>query len=87
MCGCSTQRSDEAGKGTLSNTDGLTLRVDDMTCGHCAGTIKTAIELALPGTQADADPGTRLVSVRGTDDLSAIKAIIESAGYAPSEAA
>jgi copper chaperone len=57
------------------------MRVDDMTCGHCAGTIKTAIETALPGTHVKADPGSKLVSIRGSTDKDAISAILADAGY------
>jgi copper chaperone len=87
MCGCSTHQSENAGKAALPDAGALTLRVEDMTCGHCAGTIKKAIESVLPGTQVDSDPGTKLVSIRGTTDLSAVKAIITDAGYTPTEAA
>ncbi|PVE25707.1 hypothetical protein DC522_05175 [Microvirga sp. KLBC 81] len=51
---------------------GLTLRIEDMTCGHCAGTIKRAVESALPGIRVDADPASKPESVRGTADLSAV---------------
>ena len=64
----------------------LTLRVDDMTCGHCAGTIKQAVETAIPGTHVDADPATKLLSIQGTADLSAVKTIVTEAGYTPSVA-
>lgn len=87
MCGCSTHRSEEAGQAATPDVGALTLRVEDMTCGHCAGTIKKAIESTLPGTQVDPDPGTKLVSIRGTADRSAVKAIVMAAGYTPSEAA
>jgi copper chaperone len=84
MCGCSTHQTSSS---TLAkqDPDALTLRVEDMTCGHCAGTIKKAVEAALPGTVVDPDPGSRLVSIRGTADLSAVKAIVTRAGYTPSE--
>jgi copper chaperone len=84
MCGCSTHQSGTEGQTVVPNTSGLTLRVEDMTCGHCAGTIKKAVESALPGTQVDADPASKLVSIRGTVDLSAVKAIVAEAGYTPS---
>jgi copper chaperone len=73
MCGCSTHQTQET-------------QVEDMTCGHCAGTIKKAIETGLPGTQVDADPASKLVSVRGSTDLSSIKALVTEAGYTPTVA-
>jgi copper chaperone len=87
MCGCSTHQTSSAGQTTLPKDSNLTLRVEDMTCGHCAGTIRKAIETGLPGTSVEADPATRLVSVRGMADLAAVKAIVADAGYTPSEAA
>jgi copper chaperone len=71
----------------LPKDGSLNLRVEDMTCGHCAGTIKKAVESAIPGTQVDADPASRLVSIRGTADLAAVKVIVAEAGYTPSTAA
>ena len=85
MCGCSTHRS-STGTTAMPTNGSLTLRVDDMTCGHCAGTIKQAVEAAIPGTHVDADPATKLVSVQGTADLSAVKTIVTEAGYTPSVA-
>ncbi len=85
MCGCSThqtQSTQAAGRDPAA----LTLRVEDMTCGHCAGTIKTAIEMGLPGTSVEADPASKLVSVRGSTDLSSIKALVTEAGYTPTAA-
>ncbi len=86
MCGCSTHQAGNAGGTALPNDGILTLRVEDMTCGHCAGTIKKAVESTLPGTQVAADPASKLVSIRGTADLAAVKAIVAEAGYTPSEA-
>ncbi len=86
-CSCSTQRSEQAEKAKPANSAGLTLRVEDMTCGHCAGTIRTAIETGMPGTRVEADPVSKLVSVQGSTDLTSIKAIVTEAGYTPSDAA
>ncbi|BCB17834.1 hypothetical protein OCUBac02_07280 [Bosea sp. ANAM02] len=62
----------------------VTFQVADMTCGHCAGRIKSAIESRLPGTTVTADPASKNVSVLGTADYAAIKAAIAAAGYTPS---
>ncbi|MFC4171585.1 heavy-metal-associated domain-containing protein [Microvirga sp. GCM10011540] len=86
MCGCSTHQS-QASTAPERDPNALTLKVEDMTCGHCAGTIKKAVESALPGTQVDADPASKLVSVRGTADITAVSAIVTEAGYTPSAAA
>ncbi|WP_262267477.1 heavy-metal-associated domain-containing protein [Microvirga yunnanensis] len=85
MCGCSTHQSQPT-QTIERDPAALTLRVEDMTCGHCAGTIKTAIETGLPGTSVDADPASKLVSIRGSTDLSSIKALVTEAGYTPTAA-
>jgi copper chaperone len=82
MCSCQ-QHSGTAAKATTSE-GAISFRVDDMTCGHCAGTIKKAIEDQLPGTAVTADPASKLVSVVGAADFSAIKSIVTGAGYTPS---
>lgn len=84
MCGCSSHSSQPGAAKVRSNA--LVLRVEDMACGHCAGTIKKAIEAGLPGTQVEADPSSKLVSVRGSVDLASIKALVTRAGYTPTAA-
>ena len=42
MCSCQ-QHSDTAAKAASAPEGAISFRVEDMTCGHCAGTIKTAI--------------------------------------------
>ena len=86
MCGCATHQPQGATQKASQQPGDVTLRVEDMTCGHCAGTITKAIETKLPGTQVQADPATKLVSVRGASDLAAIKEIVAAAGYTPSDA-
>jgi copper chaperone len=55
-----------------------------MTCGHCADTIKKAIETTVPGTTVNADPASKVVSVTGVADFAALRAIVTKAGYTPS---
>lgn len=85
MCGCATHPPEPAAQPRESISDGLIFRVADMTCGHCAGAIARAVESALPGTLVEADPVSKRVSVRGSADRDAIKAIIAGAGYTPAE--
>lgn len=83
MCSCQ-QHSTSTAQAAAPAADALTFHVEDMSCGHCAGTIKGAIEARLPGTTVIADPGSKQVSVRGTSDHAAVKAAIAAAGYTPS---
>jgi copper chaperone len=82
MSGCSTHQAESV---TTAERDpnALTLKVEDMTCGHCASTITKAVEAGLPGTSVQADPATKLVSIRGTRDLAKVEALITGAGYTP----
>lgn len=82
MCGCSTHQT-QTTQDFERDPNALTLRVEDMTCGHCAGTIKKAIENGLPGTSVEADPVSKLVSVRGPTDLNSVKVLVIEAGYTP----
>ena len=69
---------------TLDNRAGaaaLALRVDDMTCGHCAATIKSAIEKVIPGASVEADPASKRVDVKGAADFATVRAIVAEAGY------
>ena len=67
-------------------SNGITIRVDDMTCGHCAATIKGAIESTIPGSTVTADPQAKLVRVEGASDPARINSIITLAGYTPAPA-
>ncbi len=82
MCGCSTHQA-QSSTTTERDPTAVILKVEDMTCGHCASTITKADEAALPGAQVQADPATKLVSIRGTRDLAKVEALITGAGYTP----
>ena len=84
MCGCSSHQAEKGGK-AHGTSSAVTIKVADMTCGHCASTITKAIEAALPGTLVDANPVSKLVSVHGSSDPDAIRAVVVQAGYTPSE--
>ena len=75
---CSCQKPSNATSQTVPtpSQSGLHFRVDDMTCGHCADTIKKAIETTVPGTTVNADPASKLVSVTGPADFAALRAIV-----------
>ncbi|MGE7468692.1 heavy-metal-associated domain-containing protein [Bosea sp. NPDC003192] len=83
MCSCQ-QHSTTTSAPAPAPGGVISLRVEDMTCGHCAGTIKQAVEGKIPGTSVTADPGSKLVSVEGSADVAAIRSAITAAGYTPS---
>lgn len=58
-----------------------TFTVSDMTCNHCVGTVRTALENALPGAEVDIDLTSHRVSFTG--DKSKGADAIREAGYTP----
>ena len=86
MCGCSAHRAPST-KAAESDPGALTLKVEDMSCGHCAATITKAVQAGIPGAVVDADPASKTVRVSGTTDFATVRVLIARAGYTPSEAA
>lgn len=80
MCS-SHQHHDTQAPATAADPAAFTFRVDDMTCGHCAGTIKKAIESSIPGAEVSADPGSKLVAIKGSCDFDQLREIVAAAGY------
>ena len=65
-------------------TEKTTLIVNDMTCGHCVGTVRGALEGAIPGTEVQIDLNTKKVSFTG--DRAKGEDAIREAGYTPEAA-
>lgn len=71
--------SDQPQAGSPATT--VNMRVQDMTCGHCAAAIRRAVQATIPGTEIDADPASKLVSVTGAVDFARLKEILAKAGF------
>lgn len=82
MCSCQ-QHATTTSTAAQTSADTVSLRVDDMTCGHCAGTIERAIKGAFPDATVTADPASKLVTVQGGGDFAGIGTVITAAGYTP----
>jgi copper chaperone len=65
-------------------TEKTILAVNDMTCGHCVGTVRKALEQALPGAEISVDLATHKVEFTG--DKAKGEAAIREAGYTPEAA-
>lgn len=65
-------------------TEKTILTVNDMTCNHCVGTVRSALEESLPGTQVEIDLATKTVSFTG--DRAKGEGAIREAGYTPEAA-
>ncbi|RYE56479.1 MAG: heavy-metal-associated domain-containing protein [Hyphomicrobiales bacterium] len=61
-----------------------TFTVNDMTCSHCVGTVRKALEEALPGAEISIDLATHKVSFTG--DRGTGEEAIKDAGYTPEAA-
>jgi copper chaperone len=61
--------------------DKTILTVNDMTCRHCAGTVRKALEEALPGAEITVDLATHKVEFTG--DRARGEHAIREAGYTP----
>ena len=62
-------------------TDKTVLTVNDMSCNHCVGTIRSALETALPGADISVDLASHKVSFTG--DPAKGEEAIREAGYTP----
>ena len=61
-----------------------TFTVNDMTCGHCVGTVRKALEEALPGAEISVNLDTHKVEFTG--DRAKGEEAIREAGYTPEAA-
>jgi copper chaperone len=63
-----------------------TYRIDDMTCGHCVGTITRALQALDPAMEVQVDLATHRVEIGATAVPAArLAAAINDAGYTPLE--
>ncbi|MBP1886673.1 heavy-metal-associated domain-containing protein [Sinorhizobium mexicanum] len=56
-------------------------KIDEMSCGHCVGTIEKAIRTIDPVAKVDANLGTKEVRVETTADRGVIVEALKAAGY------
>lgn len=60
-----------------------TLKVPDMTCGHCVKSITEAIKNAAPSAEVACDLSTKHVTIRGQHDSTKMVEVLKDAGYTP----
>ncbi len=59
----------------------MKLRVEGMSCGHCAKAVREAIVAACPGAKVEVDVEAGIVTVEGTDDRETVARAVRDAGY------
>lgn len=64
-----------------------TFQLPQMTCGHCASTVRLALQLADPGCDVQVDLSRREIQVRSDEDRLALAQALTEAGYPPAESA
>lgn len=78
---CGHSNKGNSGGNTLNPQDGIVLKIDGMTCGHCKNSVEKAL-LKVPGvTQSEVDLAHKQAVVIGTADRSSLAKAIEEAGY------
>lgn len=64
----------------------VTLRVPDMSCGHCVAAVSTAVGEVAGVSDVDVDLDTKRVEVEGEGlEVAAISKAIQGAGYEPEQ--
>lgn len=61
----------------------IAFTVQDMTCGHCAGTISAALKAADPAGTCEIDLAAKKVLVRSALPAERLAKVIRDAGYSP----
>ena len=59
------------------------IKVEGMSCGHCASVITKAINSVAPGAKVDVDIERQEVRVDGDADEASLRTAIREAGYVP----
>ena len=77
MCSTHETASHAAGE----KVEGTTFKVAEMSCGHCAGSVRKAFDQMMPGVGVAIDLDKREVIVAGDAALAA--ETIRAAGYEP----
>jgi copper ion binding protein len=65
----------------MSDERTLTFRVPGMTCDHCVRAVTAEVGAIEGVTSVEIDLGTKVVEVTGTDDVGAVRAAVDEAGY------
>ena len=59
----------------------ITLKVPEMSCGHCVKAITGALKAVDPGASVEIDLGSHLVKVASAADEASLREAIAGAGY------
>lgn len=78
---CGHSNKDHSIVNTLNPQDGIILKIEGMTCGHCKSSVEKVL-LKVPGvTHAEVDLAHKQAVVIGTVDRSILAKAVDEAGY------
>lgn len=78
---CGHSDKGHSGGNDLNPQDGIVLKIEGMTCGHCKSSVEKAL-LKVPGvTQAEVNLAHKQAVVIGTADRSSLAKAVDEAGY------
>ncbi|MBC2726131.1 heavy-metal-associated domain-containing protein [Desulfosporosinus sp.] len=78
---CGNSNKDHSIVNTLNPQDGIVLKIEGMTCGHCKSSVEKAL-LKVPGVkQAEVDLAQKQAVVIGAVDRSILVKAVDQAGY------
>lgn len=78
---CGNSNKGHSGEKILNPQDGIVLKIEGMTCGHCKSSVEKAL-LNVPGvTGAEVDLAHKQAVVTGTAERSILAKAVDEAGY------
>ncbi len=82
MCSCcGNSNNGNSSENGLNPQEGIVLKIEGMTCGHCKSSVEKAL-LKVPGvTRAEVDLGRKQAVVIGNVDRSELVKAVDDAGY------
>lgn len=78
---CGHSDKGHSGKNALNPQDGIVLKIEGMTCGHCKSSVEKALLKVLGVTQAEVDLAHKQAVVIGTAERSVLAKAVDEAGY------
>ncbi|MFM2068471.1 MAG: Periplasmic mercury ion-binding protein [Pseudomonadota bacterium] len=61
----------------------LELKLPDMSCGHCAATVRRTVQALDAQAEVEVDLATRTVRIDADADEASVRAALTEQGYAP----
>lgn len=80
-CCCGHSDKGHSGESALNPQDGIVLKIEGMTCGHCKSSVEKALLKVTGVTQAEVDLAHKQAVVIGTADRSSLAKAVDEAGY------